>query len=439
MANKRGDRLSNSIRQGAEIEGMRYKNKASLPKQGDIYAQTFSDIGKAFSAPGDRPRGILRNFGAGLAKGAETASKLNSLDEREKDYEEHANVMNYFREVNDSAIEQNQWYETREKARTEMMPQVLSYMDNIDRLDPQSQRIMAQDMLAQYGEAIGENFKLSSIDGSNPFLMTIQSDKGQQLFDLRSMFAGDEAIQQSIAMKMPEYQIKLQQERQDKQRKFDLQEDALDVKKFEKGIPGGRYGVSSNDSGDDYGSISIKRIGAKGIAPFMKTINSKINLAEEVPVILHQIEEAERIIASNPALGKAWTNLVGGNAVAKNLLSDETRAAYEEVDKIADRVAEAFIRSKGGDISDAERHTIKGGLFKVTNSAEGNKYNINSVKKELMLAKERGDFAAEELAKGNIATSKSFENYKKSLAKSSGIAAEQGGGDIWDDLGKPSQ
>lgn len=122
MANKRGDRLSNSIRQGAEIEGMRYKNKAALPKQGDIYAQAFADIGKSFSAPGDRPRGILRNFGAGLAKGAETAAKLNSLDEREKDYEEHANVMNYFREVNDSAIEQNQWYENRERQLETIKP-----------------------------------------------------------------------------------------------------------------------------------------------------------------------------------------------------------------------------------------------------------------------------------------------------------------------------
>lgn len=122
MANKRGDRLSSSIGQGAAIEGMRYKNQAALPKKGDVYAQTFSDIGKSFSAPGDRPRGILRNLGAGLAKGAETASKLNSLDEREKDYEEHANVIDYFREVNDAAIEQNQWYENRERQLETIKP-----------------------------------------------------------------------------------------------------------------------------------------------------------------------------------------------------------------------------------------------------------------------------------------------------------------------------
>lgn len=212
---------------GAGIENSKYQNKTKLKNQSDVNAELFSDISDSFSKPGDRPRGAWRNLGAGVAKGMEYGAKSQGVKERKQDYDKYENVMNYFNEVNNAAMEQNAWYEQRENAKREMMPQVLAYMDNIERLDPQSQRIMAQDMLAQYGDALGEDFKLSSIDGSNPFLMTIQSEKGQQLFDLRSMFAGDEAIQQSIAMKMPEYQIRLQQERADKEREFKLKEDKL--------------------------------------------------------------------------------------------------------------------------------------------------------------------------------------------------------------------
>jgi hypothetical protein len=220
-------RLDQSLKNGALLEKMAYGADSSVPSQYDNNAQFFSKFGEMFSAPGGRPRGIWRNFGAGLAEGAAHASRSKAIEEKKDKNEKFQEVVEYLRAVNDSAIEQNQWYEKREAAKTRMMPQVLAYMDNIDSLDPQSQRIMAQDMLAQYGDAIGENFKLSTIDGSNPFLMTIQSDKGQQVFDLRSLFADDKAAQQAIAMKMPEYQRKLQQERADKEREFALKEEKL--------------------------------------------------------------------------------------------------------------------------------------------------------------------------------------------------------------------
>jgi hypothetical protein len=198
---------------GAQMETMRYQNEAALPSQHENNAQLFADIGKSFNGAGGRPRGKWANLAAGISKGLEHGEKSKAIKERRDNFDKYDEVMNYFQEVNNQAMEQKAWYETREAAKKELTPQVLAYMDNINKLDPQSQRILAQDMLSQYGEAIGEDFKLSSIDGSNPFLMTIQSSKGQQLFDLRSMFAGDEMLQQSLAMKMPEYQMRLQEER----------------------------------------------------------------------------------------------------------------------------------------------------------------------------------------------------------------------------------
>jgi hypothetical protein len=426
--------LGASIVQGASITDMAYGRRKDVPSQHDEDAKLYDSFEKMFSAPGDRPRGIWRNFGAGLAKGAAHSSRSKAIDEKKAENDKYQGFMDYYQQANQSMIEQNQWYEKRESAKKEMMPQVLAYMDNIDRLDPQSQRIMLQDMLGQYGEATGENFKLSSIDGSNPFLTTVQSDKGQQLFDIRSMFAGDEAIQQSIATKMPGYQMKLQEERQNKQREFDMKEKELKAK-----YP--NYGKEDmeGEETEDYGSIPLDNIkkGGGGRA-FMNTINSEINLAKDIPVILSQLDEAEDIIKNSPALGSFANNYLSGGSVTKTGMKADDRLAFEKLDKIASRVEEAFIKAKGSSITDSERETIKKGLFQTTNKGASNKFNIKSIRKELAIAQERGDFAAAELAKGRIATPQSFQKYKEAQKMRENDSGA--GNDAWDSIiWRPSQ
>ncbi|MDW0271398.1 MAG: hypothetical protein QN834_08315 [Nitrososphaeraceae archaeon] len=429
--------LGSSIGLGANLETLKYQNQAALPTQSENDAQLFADIGKSFSAPGDRPRGGARNLGAGFAKGLEYGSKSNAIAERKDNFNKYENVMNYLQEVNNSTIEQNQWHEKREGARKEMMPQVLAYMDNIDRLDPQSQRIMAQDMLGQYGESIGEDFKLSSIDGSNPFLMTVQSEKGQQLFDLRSLFAGDEAMQQSIAMKMPEYQMKLQEERQNKQREFELKQDKIDVLKHKQGISGGAYGTKNENANNPYGSIPLENLktGGGGRA-FMNTLNSEINLAKDIPIVLDQLQEAEDIIKANPAIGTSWNNWVSKGSFSKGFMDKDLRHAYEKLGKIAARVEETYVKAKGSSITDAERETIKKGLFDTSLQGRSSQFNINSVRKELAIAAQRGEFAADELLNGRVATSSSFNKFINSQGQQS---SSNEGSNSWEQLGNKIQ
>ena len=295
-----------SLGQGAALAKMNYEANAALPSDHDNDAQLFSKFGEMFSTPGGRPRGIWRNFGAGLAEGAAHGSRSKSIEEKKGKYDKFNRVMEYFQEANQAAIEQNQWYEKRESAKREMMPQVLAYMDNIARLDPQSQRIMAQDMLAQYGDLVGENFKLSAIDGSNPFLMTIQSDKGQQLFDLRSMFAGDEAIQQSIAMKMPEYQMKLQQERADKERDFQIREEAL-----------------ANRSGAiDQTRRKNDQLANKADTKLSETLGKKIDASREFLTIAPKME---KIVIDHPDIFQSAIDAVWRESKEPGYISNMTK------------------------------------------------------------------------------------------------------------------
>jgi hypothetical protein len=343
--------LGSSIAQGANIETLRYQNEAALPTQSENDAQLFADIGKGFSAPGDRPRGGLRNFGAGIAKGLEYGAKSNAIGERKENYDKYANVMNYLQEANNAAIEQNQWYEKRESARKQMMPQVLAYMDNIDKLDPQSQRIMAQDMLAQYGEALGEEYKLSSIDGSNPFLVTIQTPKGQQLFDLRSLFAGDEVMQQAISMKMPEYQMKLQKERQEKLKKFEQDQEKIDLMKFDKGVPGGQFGTKQEAQGQEIGDFEYNghkydvvplNGREKGeITDYGKTVNKAVSQVSTNENAIKAVNTMRDVFERNPNIGESWVNMLSsgddedtwGRWISKKFQSRQERADMEILKK----------------------------------------------------------------------------------------------------------
>lgn len=320
MGSGAGD-LGASVTQGANLETLRYQNEAALPNQYENDAQFFTNLGKNLSAPGDRPRGIGRNLVAGLSEGLAHGSRASAIADRKEKFDKYEKEINYFQDVQRAALEQKQWYETRANAKREMMPQVLAYMDNIDGLDPQSQRIMAADILNQYGQAIGEDFKLSSIDGSNPFLMTIQSDKGQQLFDLRSMFAGDDAIQQSIAMKMPEYQKKLQEERERKKTEFALKQDALDVKKFKEGIPGGAYGVKGNQSNYDpnqklevdgisYDVDSLSHLSKKALAHYETKVLDDLDKIPKQNQAYQAIQDMKEVFDRNPNIGSSFVNML---------------------------------------------------------------------------------------------------------------------------------
>lgn len=221
--------LGSSVSLGANMENQRYQNQQALPTEGESKAKMFSEISKNFSAPGDRPRGLWNNIATGAAEGLAHGARQRDINEKKDNFDKYDNVMNYFEEVNNAAVQRNEHYEKKEMGRKQALPQLLSFLDNIDKLDPQSQRNMGQDILDRYNETIGEDYRLSGIDGVNPTLWTVKSGDETKVIDVRSFFAGDAAVEQAIAMKMPEYQMKLQEERQDKQKKFDLEQQKLEI------------------------------------------------------------------------------------------------------------------------------------------------------------------------------------------------------------------
>jgi hypothetical protein len=118
----RNDSLGNSVVQASNLLDSAYKNESSLPTQSENDAQLFADIGKNFSAPGDRPRGALRNLGAGLAKGMEYGLKSRAISERKENFGKYQKPMEYLQKVQNEVVKQNQWYADQEKRLENVRP-----------------------------------------------------------------------------------------------------------------------------------------------------------------------------------------------------------------------------------------------------------------------------------------------------------------------------
>lgn len=312
---------SKAMKMGLGIADARYKNKSAIPTQHENNAQLFADIGKSFNGPTGRPQGKWGVIGAGLAKGLEYSAKSKAIDEKNANYDKFDRVMDYLEQVNNSAMEQNAWYEKRQNAQASLMPQIMSYVKNVNVMDAQSRRFMAQDILEQYGNAIGENFKLTSIDGTNPFLMTIQSDKGQQVFDMRSILESDPMANQLVAEKMPEFQVGLQEQRANNQRAMleQQQTEAQNPHISEQNVPQNSDNMAPENSNtnnmglEDYGNYYAMSMDKMGQAAEDKYQTQVIEANKQIKVnekAIAGIERMKEVFRKYPNIGTSYIQMI---------------------------------------------------------------------------------------------------------------------------------
>lgn len=414
--------LETSIKNSADLENNRYKNDAALRSPHEDDADLFDDIGNSVSAPGQRPRGLGANLAAGISKGLAYGSRTQATAEKKGKHDKYAKQTEYLQNVQAQTQKMNQWHAEEEQRLETVKPFAvgglevaysgMDYATGNERM----RNIIEQAKIADpriKGDYIGYV--------PNSPIVNLRTQDGEIIAYSLSNLVGEDVVK------------RVQGNYIDNQ-KLHTAQDSVDVSKYEKGIPG-KYGSRLNDTINPFGSVPLETLKKGGGGrSFMASLNSEINLAKDIPIVLEQLSEAEDIIEKNPQIGTGWNNWASKGSFSKATGMDkDLRHAYEKLDKIAARVEETYVKAKGSSITDAERETIRKGLFDSSLQGRSSKYNIDSVRKELAIAAERGKFASEQLAKGLAATSESFNNYKKSLEQpSNGLPNED---DVWNQIG----
>ena len=262
----------NPLGSGINIAQQDFKNHSEIRNQHDDDADLYGSVAKTFNAHKNNLGALLGGFSEGLQDGAKrksTAKKQEALDKYDR-------VMEYYRGVTEDATKRNEWYQKREFAKQKYLPQMLTYAQSVNTLDPQSRKMMLDDIMNGYNESIGEDNKVVSIDGSNPFLVTVKNGDGKlQILDTRNLFDGDANAQAVLSPLYPQYLEKQQLARQ--QQEFDNK-----VKERQLGIMEERIGETARRNDQNADKLDAK---------LTETIGKKVDSAAEFLRIVPQMEK----------------------------------------------------------------------------------------------------------------------------------------------------
>ncbi len=318
--------LGDSVIQAGQLQDSSYKNQASLPTQSENDAQLFADIGKSFSAPGDRPRGGARNLGAGFAKGMEYGAKSNAISEKKENFGKYQKQMDYLKSVQGEVVKQNQWHAEQEKRLETVRPFAvggleisysgMDYATGNDRM----RNVMEQAKLADptiKGDYIGYV--------PNSPIVNMRDQDGNIIAYSLSNLAGEDVV-------------KRVQENYIKQQQSNTSNDAIDVKKYKEGIPGGAYGTKSDNfsqdgnqtleiDGTQYRVGDLSQLEKSARAHYQKKVNDSQDAIPKNNQALEAIETMREVFDRNPNIGTSFINLLddpdgidaGWNIIARKL------------------------------------------------------------------------------------------------------------------------
>lgn len=399
----------------ANLAQQRYMANQGIPNQHDVNAEFYGDIQQQFGQGpnGKGPRGIDALV-SGLSTGLKYGEKLKGISLRKEELEKYNRVMNYLDEVNNYAVSIN----NREMEKAEEIKKLMPYASAALGLSFSGQPYeetnkMISNLYSQLQKndpsLQGQTF-LGHIPNT-PFV-TIRDETGNNsVFDLGLIVGRDQvsdyeksSIQRQV-LGLKERGLDIQKQNADTSRM------ALDVRNNPSSLQT-PSSTTPNVVENQYGSVPMEQIPTRALLSYQENINRQNNLGAEVPIILKQLNEARKIIEENPGLDTGWKTFVSGNdSLRASFLEGKDRAAYEKLDKIANRVVEAIIKAKGGTISDEERKIIKLGIFSTSQSDEAKLYNIQSIADELLISKVRQEFNETEILKGYMPTVSSFERF----------------------------
>lgn len=203
-AGTRKDKLRDSIKDQASLEKDILSARERMPTRGDANAELFKSMGNAIREPG---HGLQRAM-SGVMHGLEGGARASSIFERQEDLGKFNRMMDYLSATNQEILKKHQEVDRIESVKKKMVPEVASYLQTAQEMSPQARELSVRGLIDQYNRELGDNMGFVSVDGKNPYLVTLIKDNEATAMDIRYLFAEEEMGQKDLSLTLPHIHLK---------------------------------------------------------------------------------------------------------------------------------------------------------------------------------------------------------------------------------------
>lgn len=320
---------------------------------GNVSSQLYENLGNK--------RGGWRSLVGGVLQGVKNSSDLSKLFNNQKKAEEFAKTLDYFQEINNAKLQQQQYYEQIENAQREMRPEVLAYFQN-QKKDPQTADLSGRQMWDKYKSLTGVSGEWLGWMPLNENVAMIKDGDRIKQVDIRPLLLGDEYTTNEIATLGQDYQNKLQEQRQENDRKYELEARKVGSLERVNNKRSDLYNAQINalkpvsqqatlegvqpEISNERGEIPLERMGKKFVDEWSKVALKEINQIPTNRRAIETVREMRAIFDKYPEIGSSFLNAVSTasedeglkNIIARNIseFSDpEQYAAVRELEKLS--------------------------------------------------------------------------------------------------------
>lgn len=368
-----------------------------------------------------------RSVAGGLTQGIKNAADLSSVFEREEDYKSHGKVLDYLESLNNVALENKLEREGQEKARLAVTPDYFAYDSAVKRgADPQTRLGMLQSMDERQGKITGNFFDFVDVSANDP---NIGITRDGRVLNIPSAVFGEAYNEGAMASLDPDYQMRLQEERQRYDQELGLEERKVrsleDVNRnrstklqAEVNRINNPYEspVGSEQAFNELEEVPLGEYDAVTRRGFVNDARNEVTASKEAQGALRILDELEQLSEKVPNISNLWTR----NAPF-GTLSAEQQNAIKKYEKYQSQIAQPLIRSRGSSVTDAERKIIEQGIPNWNQPLEARRDNIKTKKRELQTLIGRGIYAGNALARKVAPSQRGFEEF---LAKNPNFVPE---------------
>lgn len=321
----------------------------------DPYNSVIGEVSGQLSEGLRGPKNDIGSFASGLFQGINNVTKFNKMFENDKKYQEYQKVMNYFQEVNNQKLQQQEYHDKLENVQEQLRPLALAYFGN-QKKDPQTAFISGQQMWNKYTDLTGETGKFLGWTPLDQNIAMIERDGEVELLDIRPLLLGDQYTENQIAALDQDYQNKIQEERQRYDQEMALEDrkvrsgEALNRKRMDvydaqinKLNPVEPQSVAASETPEDENIVPLEKMGKKFAEEWQKMAAKEISQVPMNRRALTTTKEMRKIFKKYPDIGSSFVNVLlnGGsikgwlNVIGKKISDQGELAAAQELEKLS--------------------------------------------------------------------------------------------------------